>query len=270
MKNNLNLLTDQELFAIIKMEFEEIQPTGCHDFFKKRSKTPSLPYLKKRFHATWNDILLMAGVPEENLNFVRRSLKTKDYYLRVLRTLAAQLGRTPTWNEYIATGESSDRLNNYFGSYIQAVKEAGLTPNLKSVAKKPGSHQQLKLAYLKLSQRLGKPATKAEIYRYCKEFSVSMFLKEFGGIRQLRRELGMPGGNQGLEPFYTKKELVKKLIAAYHRKQGRLTVREIQRDPTLPSYMTILIRFHVHSLADVWNEIEVMMKNEYRPLDSVS
>jgi hypothetical protein len=270
LKNNPDLLADQELLAMIKMEFEEIQPTGCHDFFKKRSKTPSLPYLKKRFHATWNDILLMAGVPEENLNFVRRSLKTKDYYLRVLRDLADTLGRTPTWNEYVATGESSDRLKNYFGSYNQAVREAGLSPHLKSVAKKPASHQQLKLAYLKLSQRLGKPATISEIERDCKEFSVTMFLKEFGGIRQLRRELGMPGGNQGSEPYYTKKELVKKLIAAYQRKQVRLTAREIQRDPTLPSYMAIVTRFQVHSLADVWNEIEVMMANEYRPVNLIS
>ncbi|WP_137744590.1 homing endonuclease associated repeat-containing protein [Robertmurraya siralis] len=262
-KVNPNSLSDEELLAIIKEEYDAIQPKGCHDFFKRRVNTPSRTYLRKRFGITFNEILIKAGVPKEELNLVRSKNSgeslDKNQYLNNLQQLANELGRTPTVVEYNKKGYSYRNLTLLFGTYNQALIEAGLKPNFEPKPNKIISKKVLLTFYKNLSQTLNRPATINDLKKYCKEYRLSDFLHTFGGMYELKKEAGFKEKNKTKKKKYTKEKLIDLLITEYEKCKKHLTAREINANTNLPLHFTILNYFKAGSLSDVWAEVDKIM-----------
>jgi len=261
-RENPNLLTDQEIFKKIYKEYYEIQPRGCLDFFKKKVESPSLPYLQKRFGLTYNEILIEAGVPKIELNFVRQKHINKSDIIKELRELANKLGRTPTAHEYMKLGDSYEYLVRTFGFYNNAVKEAGLTPNHEQRSNQKINKRALINEYKRISNRVKRPATTEELRKYSHEYRLIDFLNAFGGICELRREAGFPVNMTGPGKRFTKQSIFEALIVEYQKVNKHLTARELNDNPNLPSCSTILRYFKVKSLNDVWKEVDSFLVKE--------
>ncbi|MEC1748074.1 NERD domain-containing protein [Schinkia azotoformans] len=259
-KVNPNSLSDEELLAIIKEEYNAIKPKGCHDFFRRRVNTPSRTYLRKRFGITYNELLIKAGIPKEELNSVRNKsldeILDKDNYLNKLQQLANELGRTPTVVEYRKKGYSYHNLTLLFGTYNQALMEAGLKPNFEPKPNKKISKKVLLTIYKNLSQTLNRPATINDLKKFCKEYRLSDFLHTFGGMYELKKEAGFIEKNKTKKKQYTKEELIDLLITEYEKCKKHLTAREINQNANLPLHFTILNYFKAGSISDVWAEID--------------
>lgn len=257
-KINPNSLTDDEILEIIRDEYLEIEPTGCWDFFKRKKKSPSLPYLQKRFGLTFNKILIKAGISEENLNFVRRS---KDEYLEKIKGLYSKLGHTPTVKEFIANGYSIEVINRMFGSYNNAIKECGLEPN-EYKSKITSSKTELLKLYKEISSKIGKPASAKDIDSLC-TFSSGVFSLRFNGFNNLRKLAGYEESVSGEKLHYSKEIITELLIKEYYKTKRHLTKEEIQNNKGLPSPTTILKYFKTTKLFDVWAEIDrILVKRE--------
>ncbi|MEC1759847.1 NERD domain-containing protein [Schinkia azotoformans] len=257
-KKNPNKLSDQEIFDIIREEYLAIQPNGCHDFFKKKVNSPSLPYLRKRFRMTYNDILIKAGIPKEDLNFVRCRNLDKDQLLNELKQLANVLGHTPTVKEYKKFGFSYHNLTLTFGTYNQALKEVGLKSNFDPKLRKSISKKALLKIYHDISQKVNKPASLEDIGKYCMEYSITDFVTTFGGLSELRKEAGFPGRKYNKKK-YSKEGLIESLIIEYRKYKRHLTATEINANENLPVHYTIMKYFKVRSLSDLWAEIDSIL-----------
>lgn len=258
---NPNSLSNQEILDIIREEYYEIQPKGCHDFFKKRVKSPSLPYLKKRFGMTYNEILIEAGIPKEELNIVREKNWDKEFFIAQLKQLANELGHTPTSTEYKNYGYPLGKLTWLFGTYNQAIREAGLTPQIE-FHKKIDKNELIKI-YQEISRKVGEPATINDIVRFSKKYKLSVFLKVFGSINDLRKEAGYREIHKGPGKQFTKKQILEKLIIECKKKGRHLTTKEIDKNINLPCYETILRYFKADSLSDVWKAIDSILAKEH-------
>lgn len=221
-KINPNLLSDREILDIIREEYFAIQPKGCHDFFKKKIQSPSLPYLKKRFKMTYNEILIKAGVPKGELNIVREKSYNREFFINQLKQLSNELGYTPTSVEYRNLGYPLGKLVWLFGSYTKAVKEAGLIPKIE--LHKEIDKNELIEYYQEISRKIGKSATTEDIKRYSKKYTLSVFLKFFGGINSLRKQAGYSEVFRGPGKKYSKKDIQKKLILECKKKGDRKSV----------------------------------------------
>ncbi|WPC42811.1 NERD domain-containing protein [Clostridium sp. JS66] len=257
-KINPNSLTDDEILEIIRDEYLEIEPTGCWDFFKRRIKSPSLPYLKKRFGLPFNKILIKAGIAEENLNFVRRS---NEEYIEIINSLCSKLGHTPSAQEFIDNGYSPAVLNRIFGSYNKAIKECGLKPNRYKSKITLSKTEMLKL-YKKLSSEIGKPASEKDINSLC-TFSSGVFTMRFNGFNNLRKLAGYEEAVSGEKLHYSKEIITELLINEYYKMKRHLTKEELKNNKSLPSPTTILNYFKTTKLFDVWAEIDrIIVKRE--------
>ncbi|MEG0774378.1 NERD domain-containing protein [Clostridium sp.] len=251
-KINPNLLSDDEMLKILKEEYEELKPKGCWDFFSRRKRSPSLPYLKKRFGVPFNKILLKAGINEKELNFVRRD---KEEYTKIIKNLYKKLGHTPSAQEFIANGYSTAILSKIFGSYNNAMRECGLEPN-KYQSKVNESKKELLKIYKDISNKIGKPASEDELNSFEGVYSATVFSLRFGGMNNLRKIAGFEEAHGGNKPKYSKEIITETLIEEYYKLKRHLTKLEIEKNERLPSYITILKYFAVLKIADVWAEID--------------
>lgn len=244
-------LNDQELLNLIKAEFYRIQPKGCWDFFKQSKNIPCLPTLQKRFNKTYNEILILAGIPDEELNFVRRD---KKIYLQQLKMVADKLGHPPSAKEFNKQGYCSATLRKLFGSYNNALRSAGLEINMTR-KKITYNKSELKKQYLNLSKKLGNPASCNDLDNAKDLPNSSSFPLRFGGMKGLKETAGMAPSTHGPKPKYSK-ELIIKMLMDECNKLGRcLTVAEINSNPSLPTHVTILKYFKTTSIVDVWKEV---------------
>lgn len=251
---NPNLLTEEEILETIKEEYYKIQPKECWEFFKKKERSPSLPYIKKRFNMTYNEILLHAGVCESDIKFISSRIRGKEYYLEGLKKLAEKLGKTPTVEEYINAGYSLDMLRKYYGSYSNALNLIGLEANFEFKAKNM-SKEELVEIYKEISSNIGSPATIREIQKYCSKCGVQIFYRYFTSMNTLRKEAGFSDSAYG-RLLYSKEQIKDILIKEYCRTGKRLTTKEIRKRKDLPAVNTILNYFKANSWEMVWREIE--------------
>lgn len=85
-------MNDKELLSLIRNEYERIKPKNFFEFFEKRDRRiPCHPKLRKRFNKTYNGILLLAGVNESEIKFIRSETRGKGYYLNGLKQLAKKI-----------------------------------------------------------------------------------------------------------------------------------------------------------------------------------
>jgi hypothetical protein len=251
-KVNPNNLSDVEILEIIREEYLELRATGCVDFFKRKEKSPCLPYLNKRFGLTFNQILIKAGVPEEDLNFVRRN---KQRYMEIINNLYHELGHTPSTKELTDKGYSYQPLIKIFGSYNNAIKESGLKPH-SCKTKVDLSKTDMLTMYKKLSSKLGRPATSTDLDLSSKTFNYASFSIRFNGINNLRKSAGFDETTLGDKPKYNKEKITEMLIKEYCIIKKHLVKSEIDNNDTLPNSLTVLKYFKTTKLTKVWEEID--------------
>ncbi len=251
-------MSDKELLNLIKSEYERIKPKNFFEFFEKRDRRiPCHPKLRKRFNKTYNGILLLAGVKESEIKFIRSETRGQEYYLKGLKQLAEELGKSPTIEEYRDYGYSPEMLKKHYKFYNDALKEAGLETNYKHIAKDLSKEDIIDI-YIEISNKVGRPATIREIRENYSEFNPQIFLKYFTSINTLRREAGLEESNRG-KLLYTKHKIKNILIEAHKEYGRRLTPKDIRKNKDLPSYGTIIKYFKAKSLNDVWEEVELDM-----------
>lgn len=247
-------MTNIELLDLIREEFYRIQPEGCFDFFRKRDRRiPCLPNLQKRFGKTYNEILLMAGVKDDDLNFVRRN---NEEYLNKLKEVILKLGYVPSITEFNSLGYSASILKRYYGSYANAVKKLDCEEyRYKTPVSVNESKVQLLEKYVDFSNKIGKPASWLDLEKSSNIYNPGVFTIRFGGMKDLKREAGFEVINKNNE-IYNKKDIQNKLIQLYKEKGKRLSVKEINESLELPCLATILRKYKTTKISEVWEEIE--------------
>lgn len=257
MKNkiNPNLLSDMEILETIKAEYLEVSPEGCLDFFKKRKRSPSLPYLNKRFNLTYNQILIKAGIPKENLKFVRKS---KEECINIIKDLYMKLGHTPSAQQFTDEGYCTSVLINMFGSYNNAIKEAGLTPNTYKCKASLSRYEMIK-KYKAFSKSIGKPASARDLD--CSEniFCSGAFTLKFCGMNNLRRLAGFKEVESGNKLKYSKENIAQILIEESYKVKRHLTIAEINNNERLPASLTVLKYFKTTKFYNVWAEVDSLI-----------
>ncbi|NBI06091.1 homing endonuclease associated repeat-containing protein [Senegalia massiliensis] len=247
-------MSDKELLELIKEEYKRIKPKGCWDFFKKRDKRiPCLQNLQKKFNKTYNEILIMSGISDEELNYVRRD---KKQYLDKLNEIYESLGYMPSQSEFIKLGYTPKVLAKYFGSYANAAKKIKDDfENHKTPTKIKESKEQLLKMYIEYSNKIGKPASYNDLLKSNKIYDPSIFLIRFGSMSKLKEEAGFPPIITN-KTTYTKEDIKIKLIDLYLKKNKKVTVKQINSQEDLPCLKTILTKFKKTSMTEVWQEIE--------------
>lgn len=146
---------EKELLDLIKENYEKIKPKTCTEFFKHRDKRiPCLPTLQKLFGMTYNQILIKAGIADDNLNFVRRD---QEQYLEKLKEITEEIGYVPSVNQFISLGYSPSILAKYFGSYENAAKIIDSEyKSKKRFEKVDESKEELLDRYIEYSKKLEK------------------------------------------------------------------------------------------------------------------
>lgn len=249
-KSNPKTLTDKEILNIIKEEFYELKPSGCIDFFNRRKRTPSRPYLRRRFNMTYNQLLLHAGIPESELNSIR---KTKKELINELQSIAHRLGHSPSVKDLIKLGYCESVFKERFDSYNKALIAAGLSINEKPKKAKITNRKLLRL-YINFSKELGRPATTKDINNSDSPYTATFFANRFGGFNQLRKLAGFPIISE-YNKQYTKSQILNQLVDDYLKCNRTFTNKEINKNPSYPSIATILKYFKTTSMKVVWLEV---------------
>lgn len=249
-KIRISNLSNQELLDIIYREYMRIKPKNHKEFYDKNC-LPSTTVLRKRFNMKYNDILLMAGVPEEYLYIHQRP---ESYYINLLNDVAKKLGHCPTRKELEQFGQSSSVYIKRFGSYTNALKLVGLSP---IYARNQNVNRTILLnLYKDLCNKLGRAATANDINNSNLPYKATTFAKYFGGLNNLREEAGFPKENRGMgRKKYTKELILHLLIYEYINNEGPLTIQEIEKNDQLPAVATILKYFRTGKITEVWNEV---------------
>lgn len=247
-------MKDKELLDLIKENYLRIKPKTCHDFFKYRDKEiPCLPTLKKLFGMTYNEILLKAGISEDDLNFVRRD---KEQYLEKLKEISEKLGYVPSLNEFIRLGYSPQVLTKFYGSYENAAKIVNTDYRVyKKYKKCEKSKEELLKEYIDFSKKIGKVASFLDCEMSEELSSMGSYYCKFGNMENLKKEAGFEIGRI-YKRKYEKQNIIDKLVETYLKKGKRLTVKELRNQNDFPSYTTILHNFKTTKINEVWEEIE--------------
>lgn len=244
----------EELLKLIKEEFYRIKPQWCSDFFYNRDKRiPCLPSLQKMFDgATYNEILMLAGVQEDDLNFVRRD---KDKCLDRLRKIIEKLGYIPNPYKFNKMGCSLSIIVKYFGSWENAVREAGYKEyECKELAEVKENNAELLQMYIEYSNNIGRPATIRELDDSDEIYNAGVFSIRFGGMNELRKLAGFEIYDRSPRK-YTKESISNVLIDKIIKNNRLLTVKQIDEDSDLPALATILKYFKTTKISEVNKEI---------------
>lgn len=250
--NDFTNMIDEEILSIVKSELERIGSTTIVDYHNKRNdNAPSVRFLTDRLNMKWNEILKILGF---EVNVEQRS---KKEWLQLLRNIADDLGRTPSINDLADYGlnETTYKLN--FGTWNNAIREAGLDINHEKMEVTHTDEELLQM-YKDLCIRLGHAATGSEINYYL-PYKEDVFAIRFGGLQNLRKLVGFDEGKSQVKK-YSKKEIERKLIEQYKIHNRRLTNKELSQlskgNDNFPSLSSILRYFKTTKMSEVWEEIE--------------
>ena len=115
--------TNEELIGQLRAKAESLGRTPMIKDLKSDKSMPSAATYIDRF-SSWNEALKAAGL-SVNVGY------TNEELIGLLKAKAKSLGRTPTIKD-VNSDKSMPHANTYtdrFGSWNQALKAAGLTPN---------------------------------------------------------------------------------------------------------------------------------------------
>ena len=209
------------------------------------------------------EILTLSGVPQEYIN-----IKSDEFYLDVLCQLSQKLGHTPTIEELKMEGYNLTVYCNRFGSYNNALKEAGLPQNRCSSRKNVKiTKKQVISDYKELSAVLGKPASQNDFKKHIK-YPFHLAVKKFGGFNEIRKEAGFHADNRGANNRrYCKEVILDMLVKEYILNNGPVMMKELYSKDGYPNINTLLYLFKTTKISDVWLEVaskvnEKLIKNQ--------
>jgi len=137
---------------------------------------------------SWNNALEESGFGRREGGFERRQKDklSKQKLINHLQELAEELNKTPTKIEMDDCGEwSGSTYYSYFGSWNNALKEAGLKENLAHPKK-----ERLVKDLIKLSDKLNKTPTAKEMNKYG-DWSVEAYRNNFGTWNNALKNSGL-------------------------------------------------------------------------------
>ena len=206
----------EELIEQVQKMAEELGRTPTIDEFRKNPNTGS-NYQVLKFFAEWNDFIRAAGL-KVSFNY------SKEDLIKQVREYAAELGRTPTSDEFKSCPNTASTgvVKELFGSWNAFLEEAGLT-----VIRKTGQHftkEELIAQLLDLRDRLGRTPTRKEFHSDANTTSSWHVAKLFDSWGSFVEAAGLTMyGN------YTKEELLE---------QVRLLAEELGHTPTQKEFDT--------------------------------
>lgn len=254
---------NKELLNLIREDFYRIRPKSRAEFFKEKSDTiPSRSKLRKMFNATYNEILLTAGINENELNNIRRN---REEILIKLRKIIEDNERIPKISEINRFGISRTAINREFGSYQNAVKEVVNedVPIRKSYDITETNEELLQM-YIEFSCRIGKGdigASREDLNTSNEIYNAGVFELRIGGINELRILAGLSPRYQG-KIVYSKEDIIQELTKKIISKGDFLTFKEIKEDKELPGTTTILRCFKTTKLSQVNKQMLQIIKEE--------
>ena len=245
--------SDSELMELLKRECYRIQPTSQMEFDKKRNKgVPTARYFSKRLNKKWSDLLLSIGIDEKKIFF--RSIP-EDTILEMISDVKDKLGHPPSTAEFDAQIKkiTSDAIEIRFGKpWNEIIKKAGFQPSSKTPDRVIETNDELIRLYRLFSEKIGKAvygATAEDLNTSDEIYAADVFIKRFGGMQGLKKCAGFSPAK-----VYPKKYNAENIIAMLQEK-GRISNREINEDPDLPSVSTLQRLFQTTSMNDVWKII---------------
>lgn len=244
-------MTDAELLNVIKAEIERVGSTFYDDYrARKSAQAPSRAYIKKRLGLTWNQTLAKIGLDPN----VKRLSDAE--LIEQLKDIGEKLGKAPTIQEARGAGLNISVYEARFGSYNNALTQAGMEVNYEK-NKVVHTDDELLQMYKDLCARLGKAATMEDINNHL-EYGASVFGVRFGGINNLRELAGYT--KYPKKPKYTKASITRSLATVYAKYGRRLKNSEIDQlsaeNKDFPSLATICRHFETTKMTEVWEEME--------------
>lgn len=253
--HSLNQFSNKEILNMVRDEINRLGTTRQTVYeLNKRKESPTVYYLKKRFNTnSWNDILLMLGYSEDDIKIYEHN---KEDLIKVLQNYYNETGFNPTINAMNGLGYSHKVFSFHFGSFNNALIEAGLTTNHEPTTVIHTDEELLQM-YKDLCKKLGRAATGPDIDYYL-PYKSDVFAIRFGGLNNLRELAGYEAYYTNAK--YTKKEIKNILINTYKEHGRRLTNKELNQlskeDDNFPSISSILRHFSTTKMSEVWEEIE--------------
>lgn len=177
--NSRNKIPRRELLEELERVADEIGHTPTIDELENRSTLSIGPFIME--FGTWNGAIEAVGLKPNHRNFV-----PDDELKDELRRLADELGSTPTAKEMGNKGRFSAVVYlSRFGSYNEAIKEVGLSPNRRTDIP---SDEMLR-SIQDLAESLGRQPTYDEMDSLG-EFSTATFERRFGSWTDALIEAG--------------------------------------------------------------------------------
>jgi hypothetical protein len=158
---------------------------------------------------SWSNALKEAG-----LDTNREQNITDEMLIEELQRLADDLGRTPTMSDMKESGRySRGPYQDHFGSWNDGLKEAGLTPNVRTDISKSDLIDEMR----RLADELGRPPRKKEMTEMG-GYGSATYKRTFGSWSDAIVESGLELSNR--QKRYTEEELLEDL----HRLSAQLNV----------------------------------------------
>lgn len=134
---------------------------------------------------------------------------TKEALIKILIEFSKKVGRSPSMNEFRNKSPSSTTFINYFGSWNNALKSAGLNTKIQG--------SEIKISSEEMIQKVKEYYYKNNKIPQARDFP-STYCERFGRWNKLLEKAKIPLGRKR---DYSKEDLLK-ILRDYHKKYGRV------------------------------------------------
>lgn len=225
----------QELITRLQDLANELGRTPKENDIDKRDDYPSSRTYSNHF-GSWTAALDEAGLPQPTHE--RQKRYDDDELVQLLQEAAEELGHAPTQREIIDKDEHPypQTYMSHFGSWNNALEEAGLEPNAVGSYEKEELLDRLK----DLADEIGHTPSKKEIADSDEHPSPRAYRYNFGTWTNAVEAAGLePRTRQK----YDREELISLLQEAADKVDGLLTKKKFRRLDEYPSVLTYRKRF---------------------------
>ena len=196
----------------------------------------------RKYFGTWNEFLTEADL---SLNLRRNSDTSRNGLIEQCKTLAEELGRTPTEEEFDSNSKtaSSSTAINHFGSWNKFLKDAGLKPNQEMLTR---ASRELVIAQVKmLADELERTPTCDEFVYDSRTVSYHTIRRRFGSWNNLLEASGLEknlkmkhGGN-----FVSDEEIIQQVKEMAERLGRTPKVKDFKMDKSTIGITAAIERF---------------------------
>jgi hypothetical protein len=213
--------SDDELIQSIKSLADDLGGTPSQDQYEQEGKA-SASTLAARF-GSFNEAMEAAGL---DTTAPGGGDKYTDIRLKQdIRRVADELGHPPSIAEYNRDGiATDDTLNRRFGSYSEAIREAGFEPIPNGGKEEQFTDNELIQDINRVAELVGRSPTHSEYDTYGEAHSSTLH-KRFGGYKKAISAAGFePIPNGGKEEQFTDSELIQQLRWVADQVEGPPTI----------------------------------------------